>query len=719
MVGILLKFIRKLDDFIRNKDQNRLNQSKYISRDLSWVKFNYRVLDQAKKSEKTLMDKLKFMAITASTLDEFFMIRVGSLYNYIDNDKPRIDYSGLRLEPFRKKLLSDLQAFVGEQYAHFNETLKSQFGDNDLNIIRFEDIKKEANREKVIKYFDETIFPMVTPMLYDSTHTFPMLQNRALIFGVITSDRNKKNDKNDYKLSFVQIPQNLSRFYEIDAPYKITFIPIEEIIRSQIHKLFRNVEIQAINLFRITRNGDFSFEESDDIDENFLEELKKKVKTRKSGRVVRLEIEPDYSNWMMRIFKDKFEIDDLNVFEIDGLFDLTSLSEIGRHPELKSNFTRMPDPVSPLSYYNPGNENLFEYLKDRYILLHHPYNSINPVLDLLDMAAEDPNTLAIKITIYRLAKQSRITAALLKAAENGKHVSVLFEAKARFDEENNMIEGKKLEKAGCFVIYGIGTYKTHTKLMLIVRQEDDYNITRYVHMSSGNYNEDTSRFYSDISMLTTNQDYANDVSEFFNVITGHSVPQKYRNLITAPRDMRQDIINLIKKEVDHAQQGLPAGIVWKANSLQDKEVIDALYEASQAGVPVKLIIRGICCLRPGREGLSDNIEVYSIVGEFLEHSRLYYFHNNNDPLIYSGSADIMVRSFDRRIESLYVIKDEKLKKEAINILVYNLSDNVNNYRMNEDGTYSKVAEKADEPPFNIHYEFFKVTADVIENASLF
>jgi polyphosphate kinase len=317
-----------------------------------------------------------------------------------------------------------------------------------------------------------------------------------------------------------------------------------------------------------------------------------------------------------------------------------------------------------------------------------------------------------------VAKESRITNALLRAAENGKHVSVLFEVKARFDEENNLREAQRLQKAGCFVIYGVNSLKTHTKLMLIVRKDEDDKVYRYVHLSSGNYNEATSRLYADVGLLTTKEVYANDVSEFFNVITGHSQPSAYRNLITSPRDMRIQLCNLVRKEAENARNGIPAGISIKFNSLQDKELIDELYAASQAGVKIKLVVRGMCCLRPGRKGLSENIEVISIVGEYLEHSRIYYFHNGGQPKVYIGSADAMVRSFDRRIESLFLLEDDFLKKQAINNIRYNLKDNVNSYVMNEDGTY-RVKELNGELPFNIHKEFFHVTREIVNQASLF
>jgi polyphosphate kinase len=423
---------------------------------------------------------------------------------------------------------------------------------------------------------------------------------------------------------------------------------------------------------------------------------------------------------MMRLLKIQWDLDEHNIFYVpkESMIDFSGLLQIIGHKEFKSKRVHPPDPIKPLNFPEHGTRDMFEVLKERDILLHHPYNSMEPVLELVEKAADDPYVLSIKITIYRVARESRITAALLRAAENGKHVSVLFEVKARFDEENNLREAQRLQKAGCFVIYGVGSLKTHTKLLLIVRKEEEDKVYRYVHLSSGNYNEATSRFYVDIGLLTTKEIYANDVSEFFNVITGHSQPSTYRNLITSPRDMRIQLCNLIRREADNARGGLPSGIVIKLNSLQDKELIDELFAASQAGVPIKLIVRGMCCLRPGRKGASENIEVISIVGEYLEHSRIYYFHNTGNPKVYIGSADAMVRSFDRRIESLFLLEDDFLRKQAINNLRYNLKDNVNAYTMKEDGTYV-IKELNGEPPFNIHKEFYQVTREIVMSAKLF
>ncbi len=697
--------------------EKQIQDSNYISRDLSWIKFNYRVLDQAKHIDRSIFDRLKFLAITASNLDEFCSIRLGSLYNYIDYGKERFDYSGLRETPFRQYLITEVQQFVQDQNEYYLRKLKPFFEKNNFRIADYDTLTVEQATE-VNQYFMRTVYPMLTPMMFDSYHTFPVLKYNRLLFGVITKAPQDQN--NQHRVSFIQVPSNIPRFFEIISEDRfISFVPIEEIIRYNIQHLFRNVEIEAINLFRINRNGDFTLEESEDIESNFLLELKRKLQTRRTGRVVRLDIESNPDPWLMRLLKIQWDLDDLNIFLIpkEGMIDFTGINQIINHKEFKDRRAPIHPPRKIVSFPEYGTRDIFDVLKERDILLHHPYDSMDPVLDLIEKSADDPMVLSIKITIYRVAKDSRITSALLRAAENGKHVSVLFEVKARFDEENNLREAQRLQKAGCFVIYGVSSLKTHTKLLLIVRNEPD-RVYRYVHLSSGNYNETTARFYTDIGLLSTSETYAHDVSEFFNVITGHSQPSAYRNLITSPRDMRIQLCNLVKRETENARQGLPSGIIIKLNSLQDKEFIDSLYEASQAGVTVKLIIRGMCCLRPGRKGLSENVEVLSIVGEYLEHSRIYYFHNSGNPKVYIGSADAMVRSFDRRIESLFSLEQELLKKQTMNILRFNLKDNVNAYTMKEDGSYV-IKEQNGEPPFNIHKVFFEVTQDTIKDVSLF
>ncbi|GAB2634536.1 polyphosphate kinase 1 [Belliella aquatica] len=700
----------------KDKFDSIILSSDLVSRDLSWLTFNERVFDQSKKENRSIFEKLKFLAITASNLDEFFMIRVGSLYNYLDYDKERVDYSGLREEPFKMKLMLECQDFHKKSQEHFQKVLLPSMANSGFVLSNVKNLT-EDEQEYIKSYFNKAIYPMLTPMVYDGYRTFPILMNKLLVFGVVTLAPGEK--KENRKLSFVQIPANIPRFFEVEREDVVIYIPIEEVIRENLISLFRNVNIESINLFRITRNGDFTLEESEDMDANFLEEVKRKLNERKTGRVVRIEIEEGYSKWMINLLKERWNIQDDSIFKVEkrSMLDFTGLWQVIGNKRFKDRLPQMPSPVHPLSYPEEGTEDIFQVLKSRDILLHHPYNNIDPILDLIEKASEDHNVMAIKMTIYRLASDSRITKALLRAAENGKHVSVLFEVKARFDEENNIREAKKLQKAGCFVIYGISNVKTHTKLMLIVKK-DENKITRYVHLGTGNYNEDTARLYTDIGLLTTNEVIANDVSEFFNVITGHSMPDTYASLITAPRDMRNQLIEYIEQESDNARNGLPSGVFIKVNSLEDSEIIYALYRASQSGVPVKLIIRGICCLRPGRKGLSENIEVFSIVGEYLEHSRIYHFHNNGKTRTYAGSADMMVRSFDKRLESLFKVESPLLEKQLMNIISFNLRDNVNTYKMLEDGTYVAKTPQDGEEEFNIHKEFYNLDIDNVMNVKL-
>ena len=688
------------------KSNETIAKSKFISRDLSWLKFDERVLDQARDSSKSLFDRLKFLAITASNLDEFFTIRMGSLYNYIDLGKERTDYCGLREVPFKQAIISQAQEFTKEKHRLFMEEILPLFPENGLLLACLDDLNEEE-KEEVATYFQRTIYPMLTPMVFDHTHTFPSLLAKTLIFGVVTvglSDKKKTKNEREQKISFVQIPLNLKRFYVIEREDKVLFIPIEEIIRHHLQVLYRNVEIESTTLFRITRNGDFDLVEHEDSDTDFVDEVKKKIKDRRLGRVTRVEVEKFHSEFLLTEMLKRWNLDQSDIFVKNSILDFTCFWQILKHEEFRTQLAVNPSVVPALGLKSVVIDDIFDSIKRGDILLHHPYNNFEPVIQLLEQAADDPKVLAIKITLYRISKNSRISSALLRAAEQGKHVSVLFEVKARFDEENNIKEATKLQKAGCFVIYGIPGLKTHTKLLQVIRNEGNH-VVSYAHLSSGNYNEDTAKLYTDIGLLTTDTRITQDISEFFNVITGHSMPTHYEHLITAPRDMRNRLIEMIENEVKNHKEGLPAGICWKINSLQDLKTMEALYKASQAGLPVLLIVRGICCLRPQRKGLSENIFIKSIVGEYLEHTRLYYFHNAGDSKIYGGSADVMVRSFDRRIESLFELVNTRAKNLAITILDWNLRDTKNSYEMQEDGSYWKIES---EEPFNIHTKFYEI-----------
>lgn len=696
---------RKVDKSTQ-KSNDTIAKAKFISRDLSWLKFDERVLDQARDTSKSLFDRLKFLAITASNLDEFFTIRMGSLFNYIDLGKERTDYCGLREVPFRQAIINEAKEFTQEKHRLFMEEILPLFPENGLLLACLDDLDQEE-KEEVSTYFQRTIYPMLTPMVFDHTHTFPSLLAKTLIFGVVTvgiSDKKKTRNEREQKISFVQIPLNLKRFYVIEREDKVLFLPIEEIIRHHLQILYRNVEIESTTLFRITRNGDFDLVEHEDSDTDFVDEVKKKIKDRRLGRVTRVEVEKFHSEFLLTEMLKRWNLEQSDIFVKNSILDFTAFWQILKHPEFKTQLAVNPSVVPALGLKTVVIDDIFSTIKRGDILLHHPYNNFEPVIQLLEQAADDPKVLAIKITLYRISKNSRIASALLRAAEQGKHVSVLFEVKARFDEENNIKEATKLQKAGCFVIYGIPGLKTHTKLLQVIRSEGNH-VVSYAHLSSGNYNEDTAKLYTDIGLLTTDTRITQDISEFFNVITGHSMPTHYEHLITAPRDMRNRLIEMIENEVKNHQAGLPAGVCWKINSLQDLKTMEALYKASQVGLPVLLIVRGICCLRPQRKGLSENIFIKSIVGEYLEHTRLYYFHNAGEPKIYGGSADVMVRSFDRRIESLFELVNTRAKNLAITILDWNLRDTKNSYEMQENGTYWKI-ESAN--PFDIHTKFYEI-----------
>ena len=684
----------------------------YLNRDLSWLRFHERVLDQAGRSDKTIFERMKFLHVSAANLDEFFMIRVGRLYSYIDYNRKWSNKMGWHIVPFREKLLKKAKHFFHRQHEHFLQEVNALCEANHFVFVQDITTLNRREQHQLKGYFQEHILPILTPATFDNRHAFPALANRLLVFGVVTHSPASKKDTR--RIFFIQIPQSLTRFYRLRRGSHIAFIPVEKIIREHMPMLFSNTAVLSITLFRVIRNGDFSIEESDDIEASFVEELKKKLKRRNKGRVVKLELEAHHDPWLVDQLKHLWNIEKSNVFQVPpkSLIDLTGLQQIVRHSGAHNQ-----RPVPPIVYPTQRSDELFEILKQQDVLLHHPYNSIDIVINFLEKAAEDPYVLAIKMTIYRLAPASAVTAALLKAAERGKHVSVLIEIKARFDEEHNMQEAKKLEKAGCSVMYGISGVKTHAKMMMIMRREEG-RMVRYVHLSSGNYNEETARAYADISLMTTDEVYANDVSAFFHVITDHVTPTTYENLITAPFNIRKQLTAMIRQEAQHAQQGLPCGIVIKVNALEDEITTEELYKASQAGVPIRLIVRGICCLIPQKPGLSTNITVRSIVGNFLEHARIFYFHNQGSARVYVGSADIMVRSFDQRIESLFIVKHPMLKQQVINILAYNLRDNVNSYMMQEDGTYKRVTASS-EAPFNIHTAFFKVTLDEVMKARLF
>ena len=630
---------------------------RYLSRDLSWLKFNERVLDQATSLDNSLPKQLKFLSISASNLDEFFMIRVGSLYNCIDYKKEWVDHLGLREIPFRHVLLAQTRTFFRRQHDCFLKKLLPRFSALDCAIVQDLTTLDTSAQAQLEAYFQKELFPALAPIAFEQrpTPTSAVVTNKALVLGVITQGSDNTDSK---KVSFVQIPKLFPRFYSLRHSKGYSFVPIEAIIRAHLPLLFPDTKLLSNILFRITRNGDFSLDDMGDLESDLWEILKYKLKTRDYGRVVRIEIEEGCDPWLVQLLQRQWDVDEENMFVVPSasLLDLSSLELLLEEKALQSQLPTPPAPVLPLFYPKEGNRDIFDLLKKQDILLHHPYNSFDMVIDLLEKAASDPDVLAIKITIYRLAQESAIIAALLKASKNRKDVVVLLEIKARFDEERNMREVKRLKEGGCTVIWGMPNVKTHAKMMMIVRKEDEC-LTHYVHIGSGNYNEETAKGYADIGLMTSDESYAKDVVAFFDVLNGGCLSHMYTHLITTPLNLRERIIAMIDQEVDYAQKGLPSGIVIKVNALEDEMAIEALYRASQAGVPIQLIVRGICCLIPGRSGISERIVVRSIVGDFLEHARIYYFHHGGQPKVYSGSADMMARNFESRIEALFAIKN--------------------------------------------------------------
>lgn len=692
------------------------DQAKYpvrlLDRDFSWLKFNERVLDQAERPERNVFEQLKFLAISAANLDEFFMVRMGRLYdrrNHIPTPSWR---RALDLGSLRHQLLVASKKIFKRQHTCLLEKLMPRSKTGSFTVVQTLNTLSQAEQEQLRSYFDAVLFPILSPIVFDRHDVFPVLGHKLLVLGVVTYD--SSNQDATPRISFIQLPAHLPRFYVLSRHTQVIGIPIENIVYTYLSSFFEGSNIRSVTLMRIIRDADFYTGNGEDTEAHTTEILKKRLKQRALGRVVRLDVTVSNDPWLVALLMQVLDIDKDNLFEvpIGSILDMRGLQELTRH-KTRSYHTSVP----PLACAARDSINFFKVLKHRDILLHHPYNSIDLLVGFIKRAAEDPHVITIQMTIYRLAPYSVVTKALAEAAVNGKQVVVLIEVKARFDEEHNMREAQKLEQAGCSVLYGTCSTKTHAKVMLIVREEEG-SFKRYAHLSSGNYNEDTAQGYVDIGLMTADEAYTREVAAFLDTIMGRGLSQTYTNLIATPLDMREQLINMIRQEMYNAQQGLPCGIVIKVNALEDQASIEALYEASQSGVPIRLIVRGICCLIPQRPNLSSNITVRSIVGDFLEHARIFYFHNRGFEKIYVGSADVMVKSFDKRIESLFLIKQPMLQKEVLNILVYNLRDTFNSYAMQEDGAYTKVATDS-ENNFNIHQAFFKLKQEDITDARLF
>lgn len=665
------------------KGKNMGNSKVFINRELSWLEFDARVLGEAEDVLNPLFERLKFLSITASNLDEFFMVRVASLKDMVNAGYTKKDIAGMTAAEQLAALDERTHAFVKRQYKIYNDELVPALAREGFHIIGSHEELTHEQEIFVDKYFHEDVYPVLTPMAVDSSRPFPLIRNKTLNIAALLK---KKNGDDGTEFATVQVPSVLPRFVRLPGEQD-TVILLEEIIERNIDKLFLNYDILCAYPYRIMRNADLSIDEEDAAD--LLKEIEKQLKKRQWGQAIRLEVQGNIDKQLLKRLKSELNITDSDIYRIDGPLDLTFLMKLyGSFDYAKLKTPKyMPAPVPELM----NGKNIFEAVREGDILLHHPYQTFDPVVDFVRQAANDPGVLAIKQTLYRVSGNSPIVAALAAAAENGKQVSVLVELKARFDEENNIIWARKLEQAGCHVIYGLVGLKTHSKITLVVRREED-GIRRYVHLGTGNYNDSTAKLYCDMGLFTCSPAIGEDATAVFNMLSGYSEPVGWNKLSLAPLWLRDRFHYLVEREIRHAKEGQEAHIIAKMNSVCDKDIIELMYKASKAGVKIELIVRGICCLIPQLEGVSENITVRSIVGTFLEHSRIFYFENGGNPEIYMASADWMSRNLDRRVEIMFPVEDAKLKKEVKHILDVQLADNVKAQLMQPDGSYVRVSE---------------------------
>ena len=662
------------------------NPEYYYNRELSWLKFDERVLSEAMDPDIELFERLKFLSITASNLDEFFMIRVASLKDMVNADYRKTDIAGMTAREQLAHIDVETHKLVLAQYEVYRG-FKDELKANGLRIIDKNSSLDKKQEKFIEKYFMSNVYPVLTPMAVDSSRPFPLIRNKSLNIGAIV---HKKDDpEKEIEFATVQVPSVLQRVIEIpDSRYGKTVILLEDMIEKYISKLFLHYDIVSTCQFIIMRNADLTIEEDEAAD--LLKEIERQIKKRQWGEVIRLEINDTCDEQLVAILKNELVIKEEDIYYIDGPLDLTFLMKIYGLDGFETLKVQKHIPSPVLEIRNKAS--IFEAIRENDILMHHPYDSFEPVVDFIKEASKDPNVLAIKQTLYRVSGNSPIIAALATAAENGKQVTVLVELKARFDDENNIVWARKLEHAGCHVIYGLVGLKTHSKITLVVRKEED-GIRRYVHLGTGNYNDATAKLYTDIGLFTCRESFGEDATAVFNMLSGYSEPEVWNKLTLAPLWLKDKFLELIDREKKFAKKGKNAHIIAKMNSLCDADIIKALYEASIAGVKIELIVRGICCLKVGIPGVSENITVRSIIGNFLEHSRIFYFENNGMPEVYCGSADWMPRNLDRRVEILFPIEQGELKRKVYHILEMELKDNVKAHTLMPDGTYVKEKSK--------------------------
>lgn len=691
----------------------------YFNRELSWLEFNRRVLAEALDKRTLLLERLKFMAIFSSNLDEFFMVRVAALKKQVAAGVTKLSMDGRNPQQQLEAIAETLTPMIEEQHQHFEKVLKKELTKSGVYLLNYVDLNQEQ-RTYINQFFEDYIFPVLTPLAVDPSHPFPYISNLSLNLAVVLKHPSLEQEL----FARVKIPQVLPRFVTFPEELRQkhrgnegtwTGVPMEQVVTHNLEYLFSGMNILESYAFRVTRNADLSVEE-DEADDLLLAIEKELQKRRIGGSSVRLEIEASIPRELRSTIIQELALEESDVYDIDGLLSLGDLmSFLGLPlPELKDEpwNSVLPSRLSWLKE-NEGEEsgdgqNFFNVIRHGDLFVHHPYHSFsNTVLRFITEAASDPDVLAIKMTLYRTSGDSPILKALIAAAQNNKQVVALVELKARFDEENNILWARKLEKSGVHVVYGVTGLKTHTKITLVVRQEKE-KIRRYVHIGTGNYNPKTAKIYTDLGLLSCREELGADLTDLFNFLTGYSRQKSYRKLLVAPVSLRGRIVEMIDREAENCRQGKTGRIVAKMNSLVDQQVIEALYKASQAGVEIDLIVRGICCLRPGTPGISDNIRVISIIGRFLEHSRIFYFHNNGQEEIYIGSADWMTRNLSRRVEAVTPIESPEIFKDLQEILGVMLADNRKAWELQSDGSFVQRKPKKDEETRSTHDTFMEM-----------
>lgn len=658
----------------------------FFNRELSWIEFNKKVLEESADKNNPLLERVKFLSIFSTNLDEYFMIRVSGLKRQISSGVNETASDGLTALEQHKMIFSKLCPLVNEQYRIYNEEIIPQLRENGINFVNYNELT-DAEKLNIDKYFDEEIFPVLTPIALDNVHPFPNLVNRTITLGIILNDPDTEHFEE--KTSVIQVPGNFPRYFFIEGREGYNYMFLEDIIKANAGKLFPGMQAVSTFAFRITRNADLELEEEEADD--LLKLIEEEVKKRRLGIVARLEIDNEIPENFLNFLKKDLRLYDSEIYKVKGPINLGDIINITKIDLRTLKYEGYTPRVSSAFQFE---DNIFRVIKKNDVFLHLPYYSFSAVNEFIQQAAEDPDVFAIKLTLYRTSGDTPIIKSLIEAAENNKQVTAVVELKARFDEENNIIWARALERAGVHVVYGVAGLKTHCKMALVVRKEEG-KMKRYLHLSSGNYNQITAKLYTDFGLFTANEDFCDDASNLFNYLTGFSKQTNYKKFLVSPFAMRKGLLNFINVEIDNHNKFGSGYILFKINSLVDDKTIIKLYEASNAGVKIDLIVRGICRLKPGIPGLSENIRVYSIVGRFLEHSRAFYFHNNGDPVICTGSADVMERNFDRRVEILYPLENNSIKKDIKEILDIYLKDNVKKRELKHDGTYERneVPEK--------------------------